>query len=190
MKRNSLFGLLINPFIRIAGWQAFGLGLIILLVTSVVGAYSSVAFDGVIDAHFMELTLEQSLLFQTVSLVSLVLVMWVTAMLLSNTFRFIDILGTMTLARAPYILLALAGFFITVPTFEDVMSNPNIVFESVPFLLVLILSLPVMVWTITLMYNALKVSCDIKGHKLTIAFIIALFVAEVISKVSIYFLMR
>jgi len=33
------------------------------------------------------------------------------------------------------------------------------------------------------MFNALKVSCDARGSKLTITFIIALFIAEVVSKI-------
>ena len=190
MKSNSLFGFLINPFTRIAGWQAFGMGLLILLVTGVVGAYSNVAFDGVFDMHLMDLTLEKSLLIQAISVVSLVLVMWVTAMLVSKTFRFIDILGTMSLARAPFLLLAFAGFFTTTPDMQALMKDPYSIFESVSFIVVMVLSLPVIVWNITLMFNALRVSCDIKGSKLTIAFILALFVAEIISKTAIYFLVK
>lgn len=188
MKSNSLFGFLINPFTRIAGWQAFAIGLLVLLITSVVGAYSGVVFDGVFDMHLMELTLEKALLIQAVSVASLVLVMWVTAMLVSKTFRFIDILGTMTLARAPYILLAIAGFFTTTPDVQEMMKDPFSIFSSVSFIVVMVLSLPVIVWNITLMYNALKISCDIKGSKLTIAFILAVIIAEIVSKTVLFLL--
>ncbi len=190
MKSNNVFGFLINPFTRIAGWQAFGIGLLLLLVTGMVGAYSNVAFDGVFDMHLMEISLEKSLFIQAISVTSLVLVMWVTAMFVSKTYRFIDILGTMTLARAPFLLLAFAGFFTTTPDMQEVMNNPYSLFQSVSFIVIMVLSLPIIVWNITLMYHALKVSCDIKGSKLTIAFIVALFIAEVVAKTAIYFFIK
>jgi hypothetical protein len=43
-----------------------------------------------------------------------------------------------------------------------------------------------MVWSIVLMHSAYKVSCGLKGSTLTVSFIIALFVAEAVSKLLIY----
>jgi hypothetical protein len=36
------------------------------------------------------------------------------------------------------------------------------------------------------MFNAFKVSCDVKGSKLTISFIIGIVLSEVISKILIF----
>jgi hypothetical protein len=41
----------INPFERIAGWQALFLGVVVMTLTAVVGKINLVAFDGVLDVH-------------------------------------------------------------------------------------------------------------------------------------------
>jgi hypothetical protein len=95
----------------------------------------------------------------------------------------------MTLAKAPYLILAIAGYFTVSPDINEIMKNPLIIFQSVSFVILTLLSIPVTIWGITLLYNALKTSCGVKGSKLTIAFIIALLVSEIISKILIYKLM-
>jgi len=190
MKSKDIFSLIINPFTRIAGWQAFGFGLVIVVLTGIIGTFSNVAFDGVIDMHLTQkLTFVHSFEFLAIDIVSLVSIMTITGFIISKGFRFIDILGTMTLAKAPYIILAIAGYFTVSPDINEIMKNPFIVFQSLSFIILTLLSIPVTVWTITLLYNALKTSCGVKASKLTIAFIIALLVSEIISKVLIYKLM-
>lgn len=187
MKSKEFFRLMINPFIRIAGWQAFELGIIFVILTAAFGALGNVYFDGVLDMHFVEkATFTKSFIIQAINIFSLVLIMWLAGFFISNNFRFIDILGTMTLAKAPFLLLALAALFTETPDLSQIMQNPLSIFNSTSFILLMLLSLPVMVWSITLMFNALKVSCDARGSKLTITFIIAIFIAEAVSKVLIY----
>ena len=186
MKNKNIFGLLINPFSRIAGWQAFGIGLIFVVIMGFLGAYNDIAFDGVIDMHLNETSLRLSFLYLITDLVCLIVVMSLTGLIVSKNFRFIDILGTMTLAKAPFLILAIAGFFTTAPNLSEIYKDPYVIFKSMSFIILMVLSLPVIIWSITLMYNALKVSCDVKGSKLTVAFIIALFISEALSKVLIY----
>jgi len=190
MKNKEIFSLMINPFTRIAGWQAFGLGLVIVVLTGIIGTFSNAAFDGAIDMHLTQkLTFVHSFGFLSIDIVSLVLIMTITGFIISKGFRIIDILGTMTLAKAPYLILAIAGYFTVSPDINEIMKNPLIVFQSVSFVILTLLSIPVTIWGITLLYNALKTSCGVKGRKLTIAFIIALLVSEIISKILIYKLM-
>lgn len=186
MKNKNVFGFLMNPFTRIAGWQAFGLGLFFVVLMGLLGAYSDIAFDGVIDMHMIDISLLQSFLYLGIDLVCLVVVMWITGLLVSRNFRFIDILGTMTLSKAPFLLLSIAGFFTATPDLSEIYKDPYIIFQSISFIILIVLSIPVIIWSITLIYNAFKVSCGIKGSKLTVAFIIALLVSEAISKVLIY----
>jgi len=188
MKYKKVFGFLINPFIRIAGWQAFGLGLLFVILMGLLGTYSGIAFDGVIDMHMIDISLLQSFLYLGIDLVCLVVVIWLTGLIVSKNFRFIDILGTMILAKAPFLLLSIAGFFTTTPDLSEIYKDPYIIFQSVSFVILIALSIPVIIWSITLMFNAFRVSCDIKGSKLTVAFIVALLVSEALSKVLIYFL--
>jgi len=186
MKSKNVFNLLLNPFTRIAGWQSFGLGLAFIVLMGFIGASSDVSFDGVLDMHMMkDLSLLNSFLYLAIDLVCLVVVMWIAGLTLSKGFRFVDILGTMTLAKAPLLILAIAGLFTTVPDLSQLLKNPDVIFQSVSFLVLIILSIPVMIWSVVLMYHALKVSCGVTGNKLTIVFIIALIVSEIVSKVLI-----
>ena len=190
MKSKEYFGLMFNPFTRIAGWQAFGLGLVFLILSGVIGGFGNVVFDGVIDTHLAkQVTMLQSFSYLGLSLLTLVLVMWIAGLFIAKGFRFIDILGTMTLSKAPFLLLAFAGYFAKMPDMTEVMKNPMVIFNSISMVLFMILSIPVLVWSITLMYNALKISCGVSGGKLTIAFIAGILLAETISKLLIYFLL-
>lgn len=190
MKSNGFFGFMFNPFTRIAGWQAVGLGLAFVLLTGVIGTISNVSFDGVIDMHLtQQQTFFKSFSYLTIDIFSLVLVMYLTGLFISKGFRFVDILGTMTLAKAPYIILAVAGYFIESPDVAEILKNPYVIFQSVSFIILMLISLPVTIWSIALMYNALKISCGVKGNKLTVAFVIAILVSEIISKILISILL-
>lgn len=181
--------MLMNPFTRIAGWQAFGVGLVFILLMGFIGYSSGVVFDGVFDMHLIETTLSGSFAYLAMGLVPLVLVMWVAGLLVSRNFRFIDILGTMTLAKAPFLILAIFGYFVQAPNMDEIMRDPYVILHSTSFLLMIIVSVPVIIWSIVLMFNALKVSCDLKGNTLTVAFICGLFVSEIIAKILILYLL-
>jgi len=191
MKSKDIFSLILNPFTRIAGWQAFGVGLMFVILTGIICTFSKVAFDGVIDMHLVKrLTLLQSFEFLAIDLLSLVTIMTATGFIISKSFRIIDILGTMTLSRSPLLILAIAGYFTISPDINEIIKDPILVFQSVSFIIIILLSIPVTIWSIILMFNALKVSCGINGNKLGSAFIIALLVAEVISKILIFNFIR
>ncbi len=183
--------MLFNPFTKIAGWQAFGIGLIFVLLTGITGTYSNLIFDGVLDMHIgTETTFLQSFIFLALDLVSLVLVMFLAGLFIARRFRFVDILGTMTLSKAPFLLLAIVGLFTKMPDMSKVINDPFIMLSSVSLIFLLFLSLPVIIWSIALMYNGFKVATGAKGTKLTVTFIAAVFVAEIISKILIHLIMN
>lgn len=191
MKSNEVLKLMINPFTRIAGWQAFIVGSVIVALSGIIGSFGNVAFDGVIDMHLVkEVNLQQSFYYLLISITSLVVIMWITGLIISKGFRFIDIMGTMILSKAPFLLMAIAGLFAIAPDMNQLLKNPMVIMSSPGFLITIALSIPIMIWTVTLMYNALKISCDVKGIKLTIAFIVAIFVSEAISKILIFKLIQ
>jgi hypothetical protein len=186
MKSKEFFRLMINPFTRGAGWQAFVLGLVFLCISGIIGTYGNVIFDGVIDMHLTKgTTMLYSFGCLAINTLTLVLVMWIAGLVISKGFRFIDILGTMTLSKAPFLLLAIAGFFTKAPDMNEVMKNPMSILGSTSFLVLTLMTIPILIWSITLMYNALKISCGVKGNKLTVAFIIAILISEAISKTLI-----
>lgn len=184
MKNKDFWGLMLNPFTRIAGLQAFGLGLVFVVLMGIIGTYGNVSFDGAIDMHLAkQMTFTYSFSLLAIDITCVVLVMWIAGLIISKNFRFVDILGTMTLAKAPFILLAIAGFFTKAPDMAEVMKNPMVILSSASFLALIIFTVPVLIWSIALMYNALKISCGVEGSKLTVAFIIAILVSEAISKI-------
>jgi len=181
---------MINPFTRIAGWQAFGLGLVFVIFMGIIGSYSNVSFNGALDVHFVQhMTLISSFSLLAIDIISLVLVMWIAGLILSKGFRFIDILGTMTLAKAPLIIIAFAGYFNHSIDQNKIPEHPLEMFQSISFIVLIILSIFITIWNVTLIYNAFRISCDVKGSKSTVAFIIGLLVAEVVSQIAIYKLM-
>jgi hypothetical protein len=187
MKNKDIFNFMFNPFTRIAGWQAFGLGLVFVIFMGVIGTYSNVSFNGALDAHFIQhMTFISSFSLLAIDLISLILIMYITGLIISKGFRFIDILGTMTLAKAPLVIIAFAGYFNKTIFQNTIPENPIEMFQSITFIILMILSVFIIIWNITLMYNAFKTSCDVKGSKLTIAFIIALVASEAVSQIAIY----
>ncbi len=187
MRNKFKWNLLFNPFTRIAGWQAFALGMVFVLLTGVIGAYAGVAFDGALDSHITEtVSMRDSFLFLGIDVVSIVGILFIAGLIISKQLRFVDILGTMTLARVPMILLVLLGLFVTPVSVEEIMANPMIVLYNPGLIIFSILGVVTLIWVVALMYNGFKVSTGAKGSKLIIGFIIGLIVAEVASKILIY----
>lgn len=187
MKNKFEWNIFFNPFTKIAGWQAFALGLLFVLLMGVIGANANIAFDGVLDGHFTDnLSVKDSFLFLGIDIVSVSIVLFITGLILSKQLRFVDILGTMTLARAPMILLPLFGLFVSPVSAEEIMANPMAVMQNISLIIFTLLSIPVVIWFVALMYNGFKVSTGAKGGKLIIGFIIGLIIAEIVSKVLIF----
>ena len=116
--------------------------------------------------------------------------MFLAGLFIARRFRFVDILGTMTLSKAPFLLLAIVGLFTKMPDMSNVIKDPFIMLSSPSLVFLLILSLPVIIWSIALMFNGFKVATGAKGTKLTVTFIAAVFVAEIVSKILIQFIMN
>lgn len=186
MNKNEIYGLMLNPFTRVAGWQAFALGVVLIALIGVTGTYANVYFDGAIDMHFTEsANLRTSLNCLIVDLLSLVLTLSVAGIFVAKNFRLLDILGTVSLAKAPFLLLAIAALAVDAPATEQIISDPSSIFSSVSFVIIMVLSIPVFIWHIILLFNAYKTSTGAKGGKVVPSFIIALLVAELISKLVI-----
>ncbi len=189
MNKNNIWQLLINPFTRIAGWQALFAGIIFIAITAFISTYSGAYFDGVIDFHYgKDITFLTSIFILKIDILSITFCMWIAGLLISKKFRIIDILGTMALAKAPMIILAIAAYFATAPELNKILQNPQTLLSDAGFVTLIILTIPVTIWSVTLMYQGFKISIGAKGSKLTIAFIVSLFIAEVISKVLIHYL--
>lgn len=183
MTTTNFWNLTVNPYRRIAGWEAALSGLLILLIATLTGKYSSTVFDGAIDLHLVQHT-DFSFAFgsMAIGIVSLIAVMSLAGYIAAKGFRLIDMAGTILLSKAPLLLASLAGFLTTVPNPEDMQKNPAMLLQSSSFLLVtFLLILPLSVWSIVLLFNAFKTVTGAKGSRLAVAFIVGLVVAEIVS---------
>ena len=99
-----------NPFIRIAGERALGLGLGVIVMSGLAAAAAGVHFDGLIDFHpgyrvsFWVPIVEGLVNWSTITAL-LVLISFLVA---PRTVRAVDIAGTQALARWPLLPAALA----------------------------------------------------------------------------------
>lgn len=170
---------LINPFERIAGWQALTAGLAVMALTALIGAYNSIHFSGLMNTHFYEYSLSEALLNQLVNLMVISLIIWFGAKAIvpkrAHSIRLIDVSGTFALARTPYLLSALFGFI------------PPIVTGYAYLVVVALVWILITIWVIALTYNAFVVSCNIKGTKGIIFFIGSLIVSEIASLAINYY---
>ncbi|MEO6850651.1 MAG: hypothetical protein ABI166_08470 [Mucilaginibacter sp.] len=169
---------LYNPFTHIAGIQALILGTIILFVTVTGAYYSNMHFNGAIDAHFgPHEAFVIYLLEQVIAWSCPVVLFYLLAFILSSSnFRFIDIAGTIAIARTPMLLIVVLAFL----SKGHIQTLNHGTVDSIIMVIGLLMLLPV-IWMITLMYNAFTVSFNLKGTKAIVGFIGGLILAEVVS---------
>jgi len=171
---------LFNPFVYVAGLKALLLGIASILIAASISIFSGVHFDGAMDAHVglssgFRIYLLENLIDWAVTVIIFYLLGLVVS---SSSIRFIDILGTFALARYPSILSSLLGFF---PFTKFYYANPvSVLLMAMAFIMLLST-----VWTLVLIFNAYKVSCNIKGVRLICTFIIGVIASEILSKTFI-----
>jgi len=190
MNDKPIFSSLLNPFTRLAGAKALLAGLLFFIITTIAGSYGGVVFDGVINVHLLRSTISEAFLIHGLSLVMLIIFMYLAGLIFSkSSIRLIDVAGTMTLARAPFLLSAL---FLLLPGTGKylnefisgllMMSFSQLSFQA---MLVGIISFLIffisIVWFIILAYNGFTVSCNIKGSKNILVFICALLISFIVS---------
>jgi hypothetical protein len=187
--------LLFNPFKRIAGVQALMAGLGILLISALLASFFGLRYDGAIDAHFVASGLKVSFLTsvaeQLVNVLCISLFLFIAAFVAgARNTRPIDMLGTISMARFPYMflpLLNIGGFFsglsesmLNISSEDDAL----LVLQDTNTIWLIILSIPLIalvVWAIALFLYAYKVSANLKGSKMVVSFIVGLLVAEIVS---------
>ena len=192
---------LFNPFQFIAGGKALILGLVIILITSILGSLSNTHFDGVLDVHTGLVV--PTWLFVAEGLInwlSLAFVLAVFGLLFRGlSFRIIDVFGTQALARWPHIITAAVALapgyqrYTAYIASEIFQTGDNVtVYDTDVFFfgLAVIVLICVTIWMVALMYRAYAVSCNLKGGRAIGSFIAGLIIAEVLSKLGIILLLQ
>ena len=184
-----------NPFEKLKGIRAFILGVIVVLATSVVGWVCGVHFDGALDMHLWKVfpTYETVLGESLINWLSLGLSLWILALLISKKKENpLTYLGTIGVARFPYLLAALVGSKFTVGKYletitltEKTMSVQLERLMQPGFIIIGIMVTLFAIWGIVLYFFAFKESSKLSGGKMAFAFILGIIIAEVISKLLI-----
>lgn len=193
MKNN--LKLLINPFQKIAGYQALTFGVIGLVISTILSWLSGCHYQGLMNfgpapnSALWCFAMEHLIVW----LIPVAL-FYIAGLIFSHAkIRFIDVLGTVAFAQLPLIIMNLFYFFPVMQSmlliFQDLQVEQNVsqimaLTEDPIFIkstsLVLI-SLIFWVWALIWMYNALRVSCNFKGNKLVVIYIVSIIGGSIIT---------
>lgn len=182
---------LFNPFMYVAGFQALGAGLVIMLVIAWMSTFTSIRFDGVLDIHLGQpLSFMAHLKMMLIDYAAMCLLLFIAGMMLSKShYRLIDILGTQLVARWPLIFITLFTLIVNLNPLQDAAAKltPEQIDSlfTVPFIIFLCISVMVTVWMIVLMYRSYTISFNLSGNRAIVSFIVCFVLAEVFSKLII-----
>ncbi|MFA5424432.1 MAG: hypothetical protein WC374_11315 [Phycisphaerae bacterium] len=187
---------LFNPFQKIAGLKSLFIGLDFITVTALIAWLGNVHFDGVLDTHIgREATIGFFIIEGLINWLSLAFVLSVIAFIVARSkWRIVDVFGTQALARWPMMITALVMLPSANRRFMDFMiarflqNNISVKInygDAIIFTAAAIVAIVMLVWMIFLMYRAYTVSCNLRGVRAVVSFILGLFLAEVLSKVLI-----
>lgn len=187
---------LFNPFKYIAGGYSLIIGVLVLLFTALIGFYSNTHFPDLISVKTGPDFPLQYLIIQSLSnWIVVSSIFYLISVIVSNSkVRVIDIFGTQALARFPYLIASFIGFSNSVDNFgkyilwkliqqgDPIELNAGDITMAISLI---ILTLLLTIWLVILMYNAFKVSANLKGYKLNLlfiaGFILSLFLTVLIS---------
>ena len=201
LPQRSISQWLFNPFSFVAGYQALLLGLGIMLISAFIGFLGNTHFDGVLDVHTgLEAPLWVFLAEGIIDWMSLAIPLFFFGLIVSTSaLRIIDVPGTQALARWPYLITAIvmlpeanrrAGAYLVAKLGFAAAPAAINYRDMFIFGFAIIVGIFMAIWMVALMYKAYTVSCNIKGTRAIITFIVGLIGAEVLSKLSILLLFK
>jgi len=199
LPRRSISQWLFNPFSFVAGYRALFLGLGIMLISALFGFLGNTHFDGVLDVHKgLEAPLWFFLAEGIINWMSIAMPLFFFGLIVStSSLRIIDVFGTQALSRWPYLITSIVmlpkaterfGIYLLSRFTSTAASVTMSYTDMLIFIFALLVTIIMTVWTVALMYKAYVVSCNIKGARAIVTFIVSLIGAEALSKLSILLL--
>jgi len=197
----SLIQWLFNPFRFVAGYKALLCGLGIILVSAFLGFLGDTHFDGVLDVHTgPKAQLWFFVAEGIVDWLSLAIPLFFFGLIVSpSVVRMIDVFGTQALARWPYLITSIVmlpeanrrfGTYL-MARFTNTAGAGVLNYTDVcVFVFSVIVAVFMIVWMVALMYRAYTVSCNMKGARAIVTFVVSIIVAEALSKSLILLLLR
>ena len=187
--------LIVNPFIRIAGGQALIWGFLGLIVSTLLCWISGYHYHGLL--HFGPAPnpawwcyLAEHLIVWLIP----ALLFYLGGLFLSHSrIRVIDVLGTVLFAQLPLLGMNLISLWPAMRMMSQMNMNmsPEEMLAQPYFILAMILTLlglPFLILTLIWMFNALKVSCNLKQWKLWTVALIGIIGGDVLCRLLIAWL--
>jgi len=190
---NKLF----NPFEHYSEKVLIVFGLVMLSLGSLAAWYFSGRFDGVIDFHLVDdVAMWEPFADNAIATFSLVLPLFILAKIINRRTRLVDIIAASLVARTPFIiepLFNIGGHLgdstekmvarqITRDTGVTVVAMPE-THDFTIIVLFALVSILLLVWFATLLYNGFKTATNLRKTAHIIYFIITAIIAEVLSKI-------
>lgn len=191
--------LLLNPFEKFSETKLLLFGIAITLIGSYLGFVFNGRFDGAIDLHFSdEVTLPQPFIDNAINVFSISISLFFFGRIINKKTRFIDILIPSLVARLPFYFLPFTNINNFMVTFSneiignlDIKNSVNFhieTFDLIAILLFAIVSIGFLVWFVILLFNGFKIATNCKTPNHTLLFVFGIILAEILSKILIYFL--
>lgn len=183
---------LIDPFERIAGFQALGYGIAGIVIATLLSWLSGYHYHGLL--HFGPAPNPAGWCFAVEHLVVWLvpsLLFYIEGLFLSGSrIRIADVFGTVAFAQLPFIFMILFAFLPPVQRIYEVDVNlPPVQMLAQPGFMtglwLTLLSTVFLIWVLIWMFQALKVSCNLKGPRLWIVYLIAVFGGDAICRLLI-----
>ena len=166
---------LYNPFTQIAGLPSFIIGVAGFFLTTYMAFKTGTHFNGLLNIDFARDS--DYWVFLTENLTGWLFIsvfLHLSGFILSKSkIRAIDTFGTALLSRIP---LVLTPFIRIIPMFQSFVIHSWEMYFVIGFYLIS------MIWTIILLFNAFRISCNLKNERLLISFFVSLILAEVCTK--------
>lgn len=185
-----------SPFEYIAGVRSLVIGTIIISFTGVMAYSTNVHQNGLLNVKFIGFDTAPYIFFLEGFINALVVsfVLYLLGIIFSKSkIRFIDLLGTQSVSRIGILLLVILTKIIPI-NYEALskMKDANRISmpsgdEMTNLILLAILSIPIIIYTVVLMYKSFSISCNIKGGRGITLFIIGFIISEICLQVLYHY---
>lgn len=187
MNRQSLF---FNPFTKIAGWQALLWGLAGLVISAIIGYAAKTHYHGMLNFG-IAFNNSAWLFFAERFVVWLVpaIILYIAGLIFSKSgIRPVDVFGTMAFAQLPLIAMNPLTMPIMKMGYERFINSTKGLPDDSNLFVTVILSIFLvlfLVMALIWMFNAAKVSCNLKGWKLWVSYLLAIIGGDVLCRIII-----
>lgn len=162
---------LYNPFEKIAGWRALLLGMLGIFLASAIAGFNGTHFTGLHSAIYSVSTGWYVPFFE-------LMLIWVPLTILSTLYcqffgtshyRLIDVIGTIAFSMVPYLIISVGGFVRLLP-----------ISGQLQLILAVILIYLSLIWSLVLVFHALRVSGNLKQQGLWVGFIACTLLSQLV----------